>query len=400
MLNRFALFLKKHSTLIGFVQWTMVGFYFSLLFSPFLGIFFPLQKESLETFSLFIFWKIGWPFIVILTLFLGRFWCGFLCPEGTLTEFFSHNGQKRSIPRWIRWPIWPYVTTILYFSSVALGDIAREFQLLFALFSFLTLLAILIGFLYGQGHRVWCMYLCPTNTLWKIISKLSFISFQVDAQKWNAYQGQKEKVHCAPLINIKQMKSPSNCHMCARCTDYQGAVSLKYHESKREFLLPASKEDAILLLILHALSCLLLYSSFYKRATLLESSYLEFLGFLGLLLILVHLLVALFLFVVSRTVKKISWSQLILGLSPFCALGFLLAAILPLNTYIRSIEWAKTLYLIPYGLVFLAWLSSIRLGWKMIFQEKSLANTFAIFFYTLAASFLTISWFIALLWIV
>lgn len=131
---------------------------FSLLFIP----VWIAEPETGLTARL-LFWGIGWPLIVLGMMLFGRFWCGIFCPDGTLTEFVSEYGKKRSIPRWIRWKGWPctvLVGTTLYGQMTGFYE---YFPATLVLLGIPTCLALLTGYLYGNGKRVWCMYLCPGN---------------------------------------------------------------------------------------------------------------------------------------------------------------------------------------------------------------------------------------------
>ncbi|MEA5097872.1 MAG: 4Fe-4S binding protein, partial [Burkholderiaceae bacterium] len=89
---------------------------------------------------------------------------------------------------------------------------------------------------YGNGRRIWCMYLCPANGVFALLAKIAPLHFRVDEAKWKAYQGQPSRVVCPPLVDIQRMKGASDCHACGRCSGYREAVELALRSPAREIL--------------------------------------------------------------------------------------------------------------------------------------------------------------------
>ena len=228
---RFGNALENHPKIIAIIQWSMVLVYFSLLFIP----VWIAEPETGLTARL-LFWGIGWPLIVLGMMLFGRFWCGIFCPDGTLTEFVSKYGKKRSIPRWIRWKGWPctvLVGTTLYGQMTGFYE---YFPATLVLLGIPTCLALFTGYLYGNGKRAWCMYLCPGNGFFGLLAKLSFFHFRVDREKWKNFTGTVKRINCAPLINIRQMTSTSACHACGRCSGYRNAVEFAARSPIQEII--------------------------------------------------------------------------------------------------------------------------------------------------------------------
>ena len=242
-LSRIEKVLRHDRKAVSLIQWLVVLLYFSLLLLPALSGNFIDEHvyESISDFSRLIFWGTGWPLIVLSMMICGRIWCGLFCPDGTLTEFISRHGQKRSIPRWIRWKGWPCTVlagTVLYGQLI---DVYDNFPATLVLLGIPTCLALLTGFLYGNGKRIWCMYLCPGNGIFRLLARLSPIYYKVDREKWERYSGQQKRLDCPTLINVRQMQGMSDCHACGRCLGHRNAVELGFRSPFSEIVTTPEK---------------------------------------------------------------------------------------------------------------------------------------------------------------
>ncbi|MDC8756636.1 4Fe-4S binding protein [Janthinobacterium fluminis] len=237
--------MRRHRNWIQAAQWLVVFFYLSLLVIP---AFMPLPAEdahlydNLRLFAQFLFWGIWWPFVMLGTMLFGRVWCGVFCPEGALTELASRHGLGRPIPRWIRWSGWPltaFICTTVYGQLISVYEYPQAALLILG---GSTLAAVAVGYFYGRGKRVWCRYLCPANGVFSLLAKIAPFHFRVDRQAWQRDTARAPAVDCAPLIDIRHMKSASACHACGRCSDYKGAVSLAARTPASEILATANHE--------------------------------------------------------------------------------------------------------------------------------------------------------------
>lgn len=231
--------MRRHRGTIVALQWIVILFYFSLLVIP---AFLPLPPEdahlydNLRLFAQFSFWGIWWPFVMLSTMLLGRVWCGVFCPEGALTEFAGRHGLARPIPRWMRWSGWPlsaFVCITIYGQLISVDEYPEATLLILG---GSTVVAVAVGFVYGKGKRVWCRYLCPASGLFSLLAKIAPIHFRVDEEIWKRDPIRQPMVNCAPLIDIRHMKSASACHACGRCSDYKGAVSLAARSPASEII--------------------------------------------------------------------------------------------------------------------------------------------------------------------
>lgn len=257
---RLGLAMRAHPRMITALQVSVVLFYLALLIWPAVT---PLPGDDdrilshLTRFAQFVFWGLWWPGVILAVMLLGRFWCGVLCPEGALSEWASRVGLGRGIPRWMKWPLWPFVAFIITTVYGQLISVYEYPQAALLILGGSTVAAVLVGLLYGRGKRVWCRHLCPVSGVFALLARLSWLHFRVDRDSWDAAPaGQRShkriQVNCAPMIDIRRMDSAAKCHACGRCAGQRGAVTLSTRAPNREIVeLDAqhtSASEALLLL--------------------------------------------------------------------------------------------------------------------------------------------------------
>ena len=247
--------MRDHRGFIQAIQWAVIIFYLALVITP---AFLPLPKayahfyENLVLFAQFLFWGIWWPFVMLSMILFGRLWCGVFCPEGALSEWASRHGRGGAIPRWMRWSGWPFtafVLTTLYGKLISVYEYPKAALLILG---GSTVAAMVVGFLYGRGKRVWCRHLCPASGVFSLLARLAPVHFRVDRETWRQAPRRTPAVDCAPLINIADMTGNSACHMCGRCSEHREAVALSVRSPNREILSlsaeTANRWDALLLI--------------------------------------------------------------------------------------------------------------------------------------------------------
>lgn len=246
--------MQRHRRAILALQWLVLGFYTALVVVP---AFLPLPQtgatilSNMTLFAQFAFWGIWWPFVILSIMLMGRVWCGVLCPEGALAEFASHHGRGGTIPKWIRWSGWPvvaFILTTLYGQLISVYDYPQAALLILG---GSTVAAMVVGWLYGKGKRVWCRYLCPVSGVFALLARLAPVHFRVDRELWNRYPNRTSAVDCAPLLDVKHLDGASECHACGRCSGHRDAVQLAARSVNAEILAgkqQASTPEAVLLI--------------------------------------------------------------------------------------------------------------------------------------------------------
>ena len=239
-LGRFGDALRRHGRLIRGLQWAVVTFYLLLLVLPALLPLPDSQARILDDLTLlaqFVFWGLWWPFVLVSILVFGRLWCGVLCPEGALSEWISWRGLGRGTPRWLRWGGWPtlgFILTTVYGQLISVYDYAQAALLILG---GSTLAAMLVGFFYGRGKRIWCRYLCPVSGVFALLARLAPVHYRVDEQRWlDNLAPRLPPPNCAPLLDIRRMQGAADCHACGRCSGQRGAVQLIARSSNQEIL--------------------------------------------------------------------------------------------------------------------------------------------------------------------
>ncbi len=236
---RYGDWLQRNGKLVRIVQWIVVAGYAFLIIVP---ATLPLPGndahalDNLTIFAQWAFWGLWWPFVILSMFVVGRTWCGVFCPEGTLTEAASKYGLHRAVPRWMKWGGWPFVA---FASTTIFGQLVSVYQYPQAAMIVLggsTLAAIAVGFVYGCEKRVWCRHLCPVNGVFSVLSRVAPVHFRVDREAWarNAGHIAIHPVNCAPLVRIRRMTGPSECHMCGRCNGHMDAIEVAWRPPNRE----------------------------------------------------------------------------------------------------------------------------------------------------------------------
>lgn len=133
-----------------------------------------------------------WVFLIVLGVFVGRLFCGWVCPMGAFQQFlFRKDMALKVVPRihnWLRWLRFAVLAAIIITVSVwgarywGPNDPFRNLFRLSFEWSSITGTILLVLVLAGSLFVFvpWCKYVCPLGAILALFSKLSIWKVKVD----------------------------------------------------------------------------------------------------------------------------------------------------------------------------------------------------------------------------
>ena len=202
---------------------------------------------------------------IILTLILGRFFCGWICPLGSVLDFTAFIWKKPSNKvlsnekslRNLKY----YILAILSISAIVGSQLSYLFDPLPLMFRSITfglfpknggetnilsfiIFLIIIG-LTIIVPRFWCRYLCPLGALYAALSRFSIIRRKITT--CNACKDLDERgcnKSCLMGANPLVKSDPSECIRCMACLPECHSESVKF---KPTVPLPSNREVKLVL---------------------------------------------------------------------------------------------------------------------------------------------------------
>ncbi|MBI2165942.1 MAG: FTR1 family protein [Chloroflexi bacterium] len=187
----------------------------------------PFQSGENEN-SVFnlVMWIVWLPLLSLVTVLLGRVWCGVLCPLRLATD--GARGLAERL-RGKGTPTAPYVrlgwllptTFILITFFVKLWPVQRV--ALYGAFLFLAILgvAVLVGLAFRRG--TWCRYICPVGGWLARITRLSPLGLRPNlsvcatCQDKPCLRGTAYAGRCPAYLNPSRLESNRYCTKCWNC---------------------------------------------------------------------------------------------------------------------------------------------------------------------------------------
>lgn len=164
---------------------------------------------------------IGLSIVFLLTFVFGRFFCGYLCPVGTVQEIASHapvpkiNLRQKNVFMAVRGVFFVVFLVLAFLLSISLlawfG--IRDFFYLSLTAGSVVFIGVLL--LSTTLYRPFCRIICPYGVLlslgaWKSALKLQRTGTCIECKKC-------EKA--CPTDEAKRDDGKAECYLCGRCTD-------------------------------------------------------------------------------------------------------------------------------------------------------------------------------------
>lgn len=187
----------------------------------------------LEQFPFYALGAIG-----VFGLALGRFWCGWGCPFGTVQDLVSLVRRRddairvRRVP-WLKFLVLALVIFIAWIAVDTLfckvcpagslfAAIPQRFvssELSFGTFFYVhlaTLAIVLVAFL--LIGRFWCRYLCPLGAIFGAFNRVSILKMKVDFSKCERC-GDCLKVCPTAIEKLEEIENCTDCIRCGKCIE-------------------------------------------------------------------------------------------------------------------------------------------------------------------------------------
>nr|CAX83910.1 Spermine synthase family protein [uncultured bacterium] len=182
-------------------------------------------------------WWILMPGVILVTLALGPFYCGMLCPFGAAQEIFAHLGARlklrlrahaaiESRARWVKYPLLAAAFSAAWLTSDPGWLSFDPMQGLFAarLDGWLWGLCGVIGIGSLLFFRFWCRHLCPMGALLGLANRIALLEHFARRRSFNRCD-----------LGAKHPFDPE-CLRCNRCLDPHATTAGREHPAAPRLL--------------------------------------------------------------------------------------------------------------------------------------------------------------------
>ncbi|UCC59453.1 MAG: 4Fe-4S binding protein [Dehalococcoidia bacterium] len=200
----------------------------------------------------FPFYAVG--LLGIFALLLGRFWCGWACPFGTVQDLVVWIRRRKDFVELPRFPWTGFIVLVgaiiaawialdtLFCKVCSAGSLfaaipqwfASRDELSFGTFFYVHLgtlaVALIMFILVG---RFWCRYLCPLGIgIFGIFNRVSFLKIKPDMDKCNNC-GECLEICPVKIAEPEEIENSIDCIRCGKCIDRCPTEAIKITASAR-----------------------------------------------------------------------------------------------------------------------------------------------------------------------
>lgn len=190
--------------------------------------------------------------LFISSLFLGRLWCGWLCPAGGLQEiYFNINNRPTNIIKlnWLKYLVFPVIIFIPLISAIrSAGGLTKIDPFYFtdhgisiaeqgAYIIFFAQIAFITAFAIPAGRRGFCHYFCPIAVIMIVGRKISNLirwpALRLSADARRCIDCRRCSKDCPMGLDVNSMvrqerMEDAECILCGCCVDACKEQAIRY----------------------------------------------------------------------------------------------------------------------------------------------------------------------------
>jgi len=159
--------------------------------------------------------------IFLISPFRGRWFCGNLCPRGSLVDFLiSKISKKKKIPvtlrsLWVRLPIFFLLMSFMGYRIAGIIGSLNTFEKIGMVFVTMCLVTTAIAVLLGSylSPRAWCSF-CPMGTAQRLLGGKRY---PLKFTKEKCINCNKCDKICPMQLKIRESETKPDCIKCGRC---------------------------------------------------------------------------------------------------------------------------------------------------------------------------------------
>jgi polyferredoxin len=196
--------------------------------------------------------------LFVSSLFLGRAWCGWVCPAGAEQEFCgrvngkSFNGRRRNLTKYFIWVPWISIVVVMFVQAGGVKSIDPLYQTYYGIsisdatsaIMFAAIAGAFAIFALAAGKRSACHTICWIAPFMIIGRKLrnavGWPALQLEADESKCINCKKCSKVCSMSLDVNSMvhgqsMENSECILCGNCVDNcpKGVIKYAFGNKKR-----------------------------------------------------------------------------------------------------------------------------------------------------------------------